>query len=288
MNARNAVPTEASRGPDEAERSLVDALASLFVWLDREKVRRTDILPWGSPVLAFGDLSTARVATLGVNPSDREFLDPSGQELRGRRRRFHTLHSLGLDSWAKADARHMRMIIDTYRSYFLRNPYDSWFRRLDFVIGGTGVSYYDPDGTACHLDLVPYATGRKWSDLGARQRTLLLDVNRDVLGNLLRDSSVDVIVLNGSSVVRQFTKLTNADLESRAMPSWSLAHGRSGLVRGLGFRGRVEVIGDTVLDRSILVLGFNHNLQSSWGVRRDVSRSIRRWITRYARPVLRS
>ena len=279
---------ETRRGTGEAERGLVDALASLFVQLDREKVRHAGVLPWGSPILAFGDLSTARVATVGVNPSDREFVDRSRQELKGRRRRFHTLHSLGLDSWTEADARHMRMILDTYRSYFFRNPYNSWFRRLDFVIAGTGASYYDPAGSACHLDLVPYATERKWSKLGAHQRTLLLDLSRDILGNLLRDSPVDVLVLNGNSVVRHFERLAATDLESREMPSWSLAHGRLGSVRGLGFRGRVGVIGDTALDRSILVIGFNHNLQSSWGVSREVSRSIRGWITRFARPVLGS
>ena len=204
----------------------------------------------GSPVLTFGSLSTARVATLGVNPSNREFVDLSGRELRGRRRRFHTLQSLGLDSWTEADARHLRMILDTYHSYFSRNPYDAWFRRLDFVIAGTGASYYDPASSACHLDLVPYATGRKWSELGTRQRTLLLDVSRDILGNILRNSAIDVLVLNGNSVVRQFEKLAGTELESREMPSWSLRRGRLGSVRGLGFRGQVEVIGDAALDRS--------------------------------------
>ena len=247
MSAFTTGPTETRRGDGEVERGLVNALASLFMRLDREKVRRTDVLPWGSPVLAFGDLSTARVATVGVNPSDREFVDLSGQELKGRRRRFHTLHSLGLESWAEADARHMRMILDTYRSYFFRNPYDSWFRRLDFVIAGTGASYYDPAGSACHLDLVPYATERKWSALGAHQRTLLLDLSRDILGNLLRDSAIDVLVLNGNSVVRQFERLADTELASREMPSWSLRHGREGSVRGLGFRGRVAMIGMPLL-----------------------------------------
>ena len=286
MSAFTTGSTETHQRTAELERGLVDTLASLFMRLGREKIRRTDVLPWGSPVLAFGDLATARVATVGVNPSDREFVDRSGQELKGRRRRFHTLHSLGIESWAEADARHMRMILDTYRSYFFRNPYDSWFRRLDFVIAGTGASYYDPAGLACHLDLVPYATERKWSELGAHQRTLLLELSRDVLGNLLRNSPVDVLVLNGNSVVRQFERMSGTDFESREMPSWSLTHGRLGSTRGLGFRGRVDVIGNTALDRSILVLGFNHNLQSSWGVSREVARSIRGWITRFARPVL--
>ena len=287
MNTTRTGPAETQRGIGEAEHALVDALASVFVRFGRETIRRADVLYWGSPVLAFGDLSAARVATVGVNPSDQEFVDPSGRELKGRKRRFHTLQSLGLESWAEADTRHMRMILATYRGYFSGNPYNLWFRRLDFVIAGTGTSYYDPAGSACHLDLVPFATERKWSELGTRQRTLLMDSSLDVLGNLLRASEVDVLVLNGSSVVTQFEKLADTELESREMPSWSLSHRRLGSVRGLGFRGQVEAIGDITLDRSILVLGFNHNLQSSWGVSRQVSRSIRGWITRSARHGLR-
>jgi hypothetical protein len=35
------------------------------------------------PVLFFGDLEHARVATIGLNPSRQEYLSPGGQELGG-------------------------------------------------------------------------------------------------------------------------------------------------------------------------------------------------------------
>ncbi len=47
------------------------------------------------PVLAFGDLFKAGIATVGLNPSRREFLDNHGRELDGPKRRFETLGSLG-------------------------------------------------------------------------------------------------------------------------------------------------------------------------------------------------
>ena len=47
------------------------------------------------PVLFFGDIFTARVATVGLNPSDQEYLDSHGTELDGVKRRFETLASLG-------------------------------------------------------------------------------------------------------------------------------------------------------------------------------------------------
>src|SRR5262249_7318415 len=148
----------------------------------------------------FGDLATARVATLGINPSNREFVDEWGRELQGDQRRFHTLRSLQLASWADADADHLRRIVDSCRDYFVHNPYDRWFKRLDFVISGTGTSFYDPERPACHLDVIPFATSRKWTALTRRQRLNLLELSRDTLGLLLRHASLRVLILNGQSV----------------------------------------------------------------------------------------
>jgi hypothetical protein len=47
------------------------------------------------PVLFFGDLAHARIATVGLNPSRQEYLDNSGRELTGAVRRFETLASPG-------------------------------------------------------------------------------------------------------------------------------------------------------------------------------------------------
>ena len=51
-------------------------------------------VPRSLPVLFFGDLFTASVATVGLNPSYQEFLDRRGIELDGAARRFETLTSL--------------------------------------------------------------------------------------------------------------------------------------------------------------------------------------------------
>src|SRR5688572_4573519 len=47
------------------------------------------------PVLCFGDLLSADVATVGLNPSDREYVDRMGALLTGASQRFETLDSLG-------------------------------------------------------------------------------------------------------------------------------------------------------------------------------------------------
>ena len=141
----------------------------------------------------------ARVATLGLNPSNREFVDCAGNELDGASRRFHTLSSLGLDAWRDVQPRHLALIAESCRCYFAVNPYDTWFKRLDNLLLDLNVWYYSTLFSACHLDLVPFATAEKWTALSRAQRQTLLDGTGDVLGALLRDSEIQVLILNGSS-----------------------------------------------------------------------------------------
>lgn len=246
--------------------------------LDGPSMNGTNVIPWSSPVPAFGDIARAQIATLGINPSNREFEDASGVELVGNTRRFQTLRSLNLRSWADADFRHIRKILFSYSNYFLRNPYDRWFRVLDSVIQGANASYYSPTCSACHLDLVPYATKCKWTELNLGQRQKLLDTNSETLGILLRDSPVRALILNGMSVVRQFEVLTETCLEPTPMSSWSLPRKGGPDVTGISYKALVQNIAGIELSRSILVLGFNHNLQSSFGVTNRAISEIRRWI----------
>jgi hypothetical protein len=55
-------------------------------------------VPGSLPVLYFGDLLAASIATVGLNPSRQEYLSPEGEELDGPARRFETLRSLGVSS----------------------------------------------------------------------------------------------------------------------------------------------------------------------------------------------
>lgn len=255
------------------------ALATLIDRLDSPAVSETDVIRWGSPVPSFGDLSTSRVATLGLNPSNREFMDGSGAELRGSSRRFHTLGSLGLDSWADVDARHMRLILESCRTYFLGNPYDRWFKRLDQVVSGANASFYDTSCGACHLDLIPYATERKWTELTSRQRSSLLAVAADTLAVLLRDSPVRILILNGSSVVEKFQEISAIRLDRQQMFGWTLNRQPKPGVIGLAYSGVVDTLSGIRMPHEILVLGYNHNLQSSFGVTNEVILAIRQWVS---------
>lgn len=253
-------------------------LTTLLDRLDSTAISGTNVIRWGSPVPSFGDLGTSKVATLGLNPSNREFVDDSGEELTGPFRRFHTLSSLRLRTWSDADSRHLKMIIETCIKYFEQNPYDRWFRKLENVISGTNASFYSGSIRACHLDIIPFATKAKWTELTGQQRTSLLSVSGDTLGLLIRDSPIRLLVLNGKSVVRHFEAVSGVKLDEKVMPSWALPRLTGVDIQGMAYQGEFDTLGGVALHRKVAVLGFNHNLQSSFGVTNSVISAIESWI----------
>lgn len=276
-------------------------LSTLLGYLEDTDVGASSVIPWSCPVPSFGDLGSSRVATLGLNPSNREFVDEAGNELDGSRRRFHTLKSLGLARWSDADEHHLGLISASCRMYFYKNPYEGWFRKLDRIISGTNASYYSaasdarnptlfPDPTirsenACHLDLIPYATACKWTELSNRQRSSLFAAAGDTLGLLLQDSPVRLIILNGQSVVEEFQNMAGILLDKQAMRNWTLHRRSDAQVLGYSYKGSVRNLAGVDIGRDILVLGYNHNIQSSFGVTRQVMDAIHQWIAESSKEV---
>jgi hypothetical protein len=253
-------------------------ISNLVKRLQNSTFSDTNVIPWSSPVPSFGDWSKSKVATVGLNPSNREFIDLSGKELDGEYRRLHTLRSLGLKRWSDADTEHINLIVDSCRHYFTRNPYDGWFKKLDYIISGTKASYYNTSSHACHLDLIPYATACKWTFLTKRQRTTLLTNAGDTLGMLLADSPIRLLILNGKSVIEHFEEITGMHLKKERMKNWSLPRKSKSHVMGFAYKGLVRDFPGIRLEKGVCVLGFNHNIQSSFGVTRQVVDSIQDWI----------
>jgi hypothetical protein len=230
-----------------------------------------NLIEWASPVPFFGTLATSRIATVGINPSNREFVDKEGNELAEAARRLPTLRTLGLHGWNEASYIEIRRILEACSDYFYRNPYDRWFRKLDAIIVGTGSSFYE--ATACHLDLVPYATRAKWAALDTAERQMLLANSGAAFGQLLRDSPLELLVLNGKSVVHAFEALAETRLTKVGVLEWGLPR-THGVVPGFESNGRVKRIGGVDLGRLVNVVGFNHNIQSSYGVTTTVVSAI--------------
>ena len=258
---------------------MIDILKSLVKNIKTIEFLNSDIIPWGSPIISFGNISNSKIATLGINPSNREFVNLNGNELTGNERRFHTLDSLNLKEWAEADQNHIDLISNLCEEYFFRNPYDGWFKKLDYIISGTSMSYYFPSTEACHLDLIPYATSKKWSELTLIQKNSLLNSNCDFLGKILKKSKLETIILNGQTVVENLEKVSDTNLTKTEMKNWTLNRKNSNGVKGYSYKGYIQRIGHIHLNRKIRVLGFNHNIQSSFGVSSKVQLEIRNWIS---------
>jgi hypothetical protein len=165
------------------------------------------------PILFFGDLFRACVASVGLNPSDREYQDRAAAELQGRLRRFETLTSLGAAHREELTDQQSDRAIGAMTSYFDagRPSYTTWFGHLANVFEGMGYSYRDRSAT--HLDLVQEATFPTWSALEQRapaEASALLRSDRDFLAWQLVSFDLEGVLSNGAGVSRRLRDLLEA------------------------------------------------------------------------------
>lgn len=258
--------------------SALDAMVALVDALVEPVIAASDVITWATPVPYFGRLAESHVATVGINPSNLEFLDQEGAPLTLDARRLPTLGSLGLERWSRSDRATAERLLQGCTGYFEKNPYRPWFDALDRMLAPAGYTYYTTtldSRAACHLDVVPYATRTKWGLLTSAQRGALLATGLEASAAFLRDSPITVLLLNGSSVAGLLRPQVD-QLETRSMPSWNLPRkGRE--VPGTAYVGSTRQLAGIDLGRPVRLLGWNHNIQSSFGVTTDVKNAIWRW-----------
>jgi hypothetical protein len=232
-----------------------------------EMVRRpppvAEVVAGSTPVIAFGDVRRATVATLGINPSHQEFLNRSGALLTGPTRRLATLASLRAEDTTSLNSDQVAALIGDCAVYFRRNPYRSWFDPLNEVVrAATGASYYD--NSACHLDLVQWATDPIWGLLPVSARRALLNEGVPYLLHLLTENHIRIVFLNGRQVIEQIRSSRFVRLEPcgritvDARVPCSLYSGELEMVR---------------------FIGWSTNLQSSRGVPRDFPSRLTKWLS---------
>lgn len=277
---RNSPPSEKSSD------GLLSAIQHMLELLSSSEIEDLDVIEWASPIPYFGNPAISSIATLGLNPSNREFVDIKGTELKNEARRFETLSSLNISGWDQAERKHIELIQNSCTEYFFRNPYDGWFRVLDKLISGTGTSFYSPLFHACHLDLIPYATSIKWANLKTKQKNKLLKLSGSFLGEVVNSTDIRLLILNGKTVVENFSLMADAKLEKIETDEWRLPRNNGTPVKGFSYAGTISEISGLKLNRALSVIGFNHNIQSSFGVTSEVRNSIQSWITLKAQEVL--
>ncbi|ARU28668.1 hypothetical protein [Cellvibrio sp. PSBB006] len=256
-------------------------IKEMLAVISTDQMIKSEVIIEGAPIISFGHIGKSKIATMGLNPSDQEFYDSKGVELDGIARRFHTLKSLDIKNWKNASESDFEKILILCEEYFYRNPYDRWFKSLNYIISGTGFSFYDAFNSACHLDLVPFATKKKWGSLTELQKKHLLQVGSKFLADIINNGSIELIILNGRSVIKNMEVMIGCSFSKKEYKAWALPR-LEGAVRGEAYTGKITKLGNNPLNRCVKVLGYNHNIQSSFGVTNAVKGSIKNWITREA------
>lgn len=233
---------------------------------------------WACPVPYFGRAGSAKVATVGLNPSNQEFCRPDGTPLTDHQARFPTLGSLRLETWLSATHRETAAVATACDKYFLHRPYDRWFGVLDSVLRPGGFSYRSPTAPACHLDLTPFATADKWGRLPAAERNDLLAIGSPWFRQLLIDTCVTVLALNGAAVARAVGQALGLDLEGRDADDLHLPR-RDGTVPGRWYDATITRVDGHPLGRDLRIVGWNYNLQSSFGVTTQARNAVARRLT---------
>lgn len=267
----------------EAQLSILRKMTSL---ISDQLLDKLDVIKWAAPIPYFGDPCKTTIATVGLNPSDREFVSSEGKELTESARRFHTLNSFKLASWNELNLPQLEAIHTSCTEYFSRNPYDAWFKPLDLLLKGTNDSFYSSLFHSCHLDLIPYATSVKWALLKPWQRESLLSISASFLGQVLKYSPIKMLLLNGKTVVENFEKASGVTFLKIGEDEWSLPRKNGNHIKGYSFEGKITRVGSIDLERDIYILGYNHNIQSSYGVTSSVRTSIQEWITQKTKEIL--
>ncbi len=212
----------------------------------------SEVVPGSTPVISFGNPDDACVATVSINPSYREFHDRSHSMLSETERRLETCSSLGLQRYDDIAEEHARRIALSCYSYFQANgnPYMRWFGKLEQSMKGLGVSYFS--SSACHLDLVQWATYPIWSELSPSSRRRFIEADIDFFMKQIESKRWKAILLNGSSVVSQFSSVFGLRLSPCG-------------VLEVGWQPTKVFLG--TLSNGTPVIGWSTNLQSSFGVK---------------------
>lgn len=181
-----------------ARREITSAVAAR---IRRPAPPELSVLPGSLPVVSFGDPDCATTATLSLNPSWREFESSDGTWLNGSQRRLASLISIGASDPRKLDDQQVATVVAESDSYF-RGPnwYRGWFHWLESILNKSGAGSYF-DGTACHLDLVQWATKPSQGELPGDVWRRLVEQDREFLRWQLANTNVRTLLLNGASVV---------------------------------------------------------------------------------------
>ena len=174
------------------------------------------VVPNTIPILWFGDYnayntSELRIVTIGLNPSDREFIDKVGSAPSVLLRFPKAASLVGKKTLSLSDICIYRSAMNSYftnvNAFGGNTYYKPWFSSNEVALSGFDASYMPGKiNTAIHIDLeTPIAT-IKWSKLSKGQRLVLKCGLGYSFNDLLKELNPTVIIacMNQSLIQSNF------------------------------------------------------------------------------------
>jgi hypothetical protein len=154
------------------------------------------IVPHSVPIVFFGNIEKAEIATLSLNPSNKEFEGVKGNKRVIDRADLGVKNS---DTLTRIDA---EKVYNSFLAFFKNNPYRGWFDPLNEIFKAKGYEYYNDQ--IVHLDISPWATSNKWNDLSNYEKNSIIDLTTilKVLGN----GNIKKLFINGKKASEEFAK----------------------------------------------------------------------------------
>jgi hypothetical protein len=150
------------------------------------------------PIVFFGNVEKAEIATLSLNPSNKEF------EHNGVRRCVDRME-LGVSDNQKLTSGQAESVYKSLLLFFKVNPYKTWFNPMNNMFKSKGYEYYNDK--IVHLDISPWATSDKWGSLSLEQRESIIDTT--IIKNVIEKRGIKKVFVNGKTAFNIFCTTIN-------------------------------------------------------------------------------
>jgi hypothetical protein len=237
-----------------------DKLEVLLMIIERIK-RKIDlgmyIVPQITPIIYFGNYDAAKACTVSLNPSNKEFTDNTDRLLDERNaERLCSRKKLNRADNDELSDDEANTVLKYCTDYFKLRPLKSWFSHIDYFIKEYGnYSYYD--GTCVHLDLVQWATYKKWNDVPNSIQRYHLKSDLPVLKYLL-NKDFEIIFLNGTTTVKNVRDCLDITLKEKS----TVFRNTNGVERKLviyhGKYNNIEIVGWNIYLQSPAAGGYEN------------------------------
>lgn len=154
------------------------------------------------PIVFFGNVEKAEIATLSLNPSNVEF------EHNGVRR-FVDRKQLGVSDNQKLNREQAESVYQSLLLFFKVNPYKAWFNPMNKLFQSKGYEYYNDK--IVHLDISPWATSQKWDSLSREEREIIIDTT--IIENVIEKRGIKKLFINGKTAFNVFCATLNIGAE---------------------------------------------------------------------------